>query len=111
LNAGIKYRHIPKKPDAKVRPFALAMYGYNAAIAVLNATQYNKLFYGPTLGVGIDLMGKPQKKGHWSFGVFVPFRNAEVQEYMEDLENNIGADFANSLFPVTVSIGYRFMIL
>ena len=111
FNAGVKYRYIPEKPDARVRPFALAMYGYNAAIAVLNASQYNKLFYGPTLGAGIDFLGKPQKRGYWSFGVFVPFRSAEVKEYMEDLENNHGADFTNSLFPVTVSIGYRFIIM
>ncbi len=39
FNAGVKYRYIPKKPDARVRPFALAMYGYNAAIVVINASQ------------------------------------------------------------------------
>ncbi len=111
FNTGVKYRYIPKKPDARVRPFALAMYGYNAAVAVLNASHHNKLFYGPTLGAGIDLLGQAQKRGYWSFGVFVPIRKPEVKEYIEDLENNFGADFTNSLFPVTVSIGYKFIIM
>lgn len=111
FNAGVKYRYIPKKADARVRPFALAMYGYNAAVVVLNASQYNKMFYGPTLGAGIDLLGKAQRRGYWSFGVFVPIRKAEVKEYMEDLENSLGVDFSNTLFPVAVSIGYRFIIM
>ncbi len=111
FNAGLKYRYIPKKPEARVRPFALAMYGYNAAIVVLNASQYNKMFYGPTFGAGIDFLSKPQKRGYWSLGVFVPLRKDEVEVYMEDLENNHGADFSNSLFPVTVSIGYKFIIM
>lgn len=111
FNAGMKYRYIPKKPDARVRPFALAMYGYNAAILVINASQHNKLFYGPTLGAGIDFHRNPQKRGYWSFGLFVPIRSTEVDDYMDRLENDFGADFQNSLFPVAVSIGYRFIII
>jgi hypothetical protein len=111
FNAGLKFRYIPEKPDARVRPFALAMYGYNAAIAVLNASQYNKLFYGPTLGAGIDLLGKRQKRGYWSLGVLLPIRSAEVNEYIVDLENNHGVDFSSPLFPVAVTVGYKFIII
>jgi hypothetical protein len=111
FNAGVKYRYIPDKPDARVRPFGLVMYGYNAAIAVLNASQHNKLFYGPTAGAGIDFHRNTYKRGYWSFAVFVPIRKSEVKAYMEDLENNYDVDFQNRLFPVTVSIGYRFIIL
>jgi len=111
FNGGLKFRLIPKKPEARVRPFGLAMYGYNAAVAVLNESQHNKLFYGPTLGAGIDFHRNPQKRGYWSFAIFVPIRNTEVKEYIETLENDYGADFQNALFPVTVSIGYKFIIL
>jgi len=111
FNAGVKYRYIPKKPDARVRPFALAMYGYNAGIAVLNASQYNKLFYGPTLGAGIDFHRNPQKRGHWSFGLFVPIRSPEVDDYMDRLENDYGVDIQNPLFPIAISIGYKFIII
>jgi hypothetical protein len=111
FNGGLKYRFIPKKPDARVRPFGLAMYGYNAAIAVLNASQHNKLFYGPTLGAGIDFQRNLQRRGYWSFALFVPIRNSEVQSYMDDLENLYNVDFQTSLFPVAVSIGYKFILL
>lgn len=110
FNAGVKFRYIPDKPDAKVHPFGLAMYGYNAAIAVLNASQHNKLFYGPTFGAGIDFHRNPMKRGYWSFAIFVPIRNSEVNEYIEHLENNYGADFQTGLFPIAGSIGYRFII-
>lgn len=111
FNAGVKYRYIPDKPDARVRPFGLVMYGYNAAIVVINASQHNKFFYGPTVGAGIDFHRNLQKRGYWSFAIFVPIRKSEVKEYMEDLENNLGVEFQNSLYPVAVSIGYRFIIL
>jgi hypothetical protein len=110
FNAGLKFRYIPKKPESKVDPFALVMYGYNAAIAVSNASQHNKLFYGPSLGIGIDLRGKPAKRGYWSFALLVPIRRAAVKEYMEDLENNYGVEFQYGLFPLGGSVGYRFMI-
>lgn len=111
FNGGLKYRFIPKKPDATVRPFGLAMYGYNAAIAVLNASQHNKLFYGPTLGAGIDFHRNPMKQGYWSFALIVPIRKDEVNEYMDILESDYNVDFQYRLFPIGVSIGYRFIIL
>ena len=86
-NVGLKYRYISDKSTSKINPYGLLMYGYNAAIAVLNAEQYNKLFYGPTLGVGIDFHRKPINKGYWSFALLIPFRKSEVKEYMDDLEN------------------------
>ena len=77
-NVGLKYRYIPEKPTSKIDPYAMVMYGYNAAIAVLNASQYNKLFFGPTLGVGIDFHRKSLNRGYWSFALLVPIRNSEI---------------------------------
>ena len=44
FNAGVKYRLISKNENAKVFPFALAMYGYNAAMGVSDAKQYMNFF-------------------------------------------------------------------
>ena len=109
-NAGVKFRYVPDKPDAKVHPFGLVMYGYNAAIAVMNASYLNKLFYGPTLGGGIDFHRNPLKRGYWSFAIFVPIRKSEVDDYIEYLENDYGAEFQYGLFPIGGSIGYRFIL-
>jgi hypothetical protein len=109
-NVGVKYRYIPDKPNSKIDPFGMIMYGYNAAIAVLNASEYNKLFFGPTLGIGIDFHRKPMNKGYWSFALLIPIRSSAVNEYMDDLENNHGAEFQNRLFPVGITVGYKFII-
>ena len=37
-------------PDKKVCPVLEAMYGYNGVIVVIGADQYNKTYYGPTIG-------------------------------------------------------------
>jgi len=111
FNGGLKFRYIPKKPEARVRPYGLAMYGYNAGIAVLNASQHNKLFYGPSFGAGMDIHRSPQKRGYWSISIFVPVRKPEVNDYIDSLINNFGVSYQNTLFPVAVSIGYKIIIL
>lgn len=86
------------------------MYGYNAAIRVPGASQYDKIFYGPTLGGGIDLHSLRHKKGYWSFALLIPIRSADVNHYIDDLKTNHGVTFKNELLPVGFSIGYRFII-
>jgi hypothetical protein len=107
-NAGAKIRIISKKHDAD--PYALIMYGYNAAIKVAGASQYDKLFYGPTIGFGMDLHLNRKNKGYWSMALLVPIRSSAVNDYMDDLKNNHGVEFKNELLPVAISIGYRFIL-
>lgn len=111
FNAGARFRLIPGMYDAKVHPFAIVMYGYNAAISISNRTDLNKLFYGPSVGVGLDFHRNHLKRGYWSFAVLLPIRKAEVNEYMDMLETNYGVDFSNKLFPIAISIGYKIIIL
>ena len=85
------------------------MYGYNAAIAVTDASQYDKVFYGPTVGIGIDLKSRPSSKIYYSIGLSVPIRSSEVDDYMNDLKNNHNVEFKNDLFPVTFSIGFKYI--
>ncbi|MCX6292182.1 MAG: hypothetical protein NT126_10515 [Bacteroidetes bacterium] len=110
FNVGTKLRIVSENSTAKVSPYALIMYGYNAAIAVTNAAIYDKLFYGVTFGLGMDYKSRPAKKGYWSLALLIPVRGPEVRAYMNDLKNNHGVEFKNDLLPVTFSIGYRFII-
>lgn len=111
INAGVKFRYVPEKYEAKVHPYGLAIYGYNAAIAITNRSDLNKLFYGPTLGAGMDFHRNHLKKGYWSFAILVPFRKPEVNEYIEMLESFYGVEFQSKLFPIAVSIGYKFILI
>ncbi len=108
-NFGARFRFVSKN-SGKVTAYLIGMYGYNAAIYVADAKEYNKLFYGPTFGFGIDTRHNPKKAGYWSFALLVPIRSAEVDKYMNDLKNNHNIEFKNSLPPVGFSIGYRIVL-
>lgn len=107
-NVGAKFRLNSKKESPKIDPYLLAMYGYNAAIVVKNVSYFNKLFYGPTLGFGIDFKPKSlSKTGYWSLALLIPIRSSDVDQYIKDLEDNNNIEFENNLLPIGISIGYR----
>lgn len=108
FNAGVKLRLSKNPAEKRAVPYLQAMYGYNAAVAVVDQDNWNKLFYGPSFGVGLDLRGKKKTKGYWSVALLLPIRKAEVKEYMDDLENDHGVEFGTGLLPVGFSIGYHF---
>jgi len=109
-NAGIKLRLLPNNGTSKVRPFLEGMYGYNAAIVVTNNTQYNKLFYGPSVGAGLDIGRLEKNIGYLSLAILVPIRSPDANNYIDDLRNNYGVSFANNLLPIAFSIGYKVAI-
>lgn len=108
FNAGTKIRLISKKHNTD--PYAIAMYGYNAAIKVKGASQYDKLFYGPSLGIGMDFHTTRMKRSYYSMALLVPIRSSAVNDYIDDLENHHGVNFSNELPPLAISIGYRFVL-
>ena len=107
FNAGVKFRFISEK--SRVTPFLTAMYGYNTAVVVSNAATYNKIFYGPSTGIGIDFARGQGKKGYVSLALIVPVRGSEVDKYLNDLRAQHGISIS-SPSPITFSIGYRFIL-
>ena|ERR1700733_4010800 len=106
-NAGLKYRFLSKNPASKFTPFLVGLYGYYSAIHVEGNSQFDKIFYGPSLGVGFDLGTHLIGKGVFSLTLFVPFRNSETNDYIDNLENNYGIQFKSKPIPVGVSLGYK----
>jgi len=109
-NIGAKIRFVSENTRSKAAFYGLAMYGYNAAIAVSNATEYNKLFYGPTLGFGFDYKSHPSKRGYWTFAILLPIRSTEVDDYIKDLEDHHSIEFKNALMPIGITMGYRIIL-
>lgn len=107
-NAGIRFRIIPKKASV-VDPFFMAMYGYNAAVYISDNKQLNKIFYGPSFGIGIDLHKKGPSVGTWSFALTIPIRSSESKDYINNLRDYYGVSI-NDLVPVGFSIGYKFKL-
>jgi hypothetical protein len=109
-NVGLKARLLfnNKKPSASL--FVAGMYGYNTAFKIKNLGTLNKIFYGPSLGIGLETAVKPQKAGVWAFAVYVPIRSQEALDYQEYLKSRPFLDMKNDLLPIAISIGYKFTI-
>ncbi len=108
-NVGVKLRLLTNKPS-KVNAYLLGMYGYNSSIYIKDGKDFNKLFYGPTFGLGLDTHYNPKKTGYWSFALLIPVRGSDVDDYINDLKNNHNVEFKNDLFPLGFSVGYRIVI-
>ena len=105
FNAGTKIRIVSQKHFTD--PYFIAMYGYNAAIKIKDAEGYNKMFYGPSFGFGLDFRTKKIKKVYWTVALLVPVRSSAVNNYIDAMESE-GAEFNTKLLPITYCIGYRF---
>jgi hypothetical protein len=109
FNAGLKIKLVGPNHKSHVFPYLLAMYGYNAAIAIYNAEEYNKLFYGPSFGLGFDIRQKWEKKGYLTIALIVPVRNNDANDYIDHMEDR-GVEFTNKLYPVGFSVGYHIIM-
>lgn len=106
FNAGVSFKVLP---DSKITPTAIGMYGYNAVIVVSGASQYNKVYYGPTVGIGGELkVGRKQNKLYAA--LLYPFRNTSFENDYEDLRHNPAVNITQEKSPVTFSFGFNFAL-
>jgi hypothetical protein len=102
-NGGIAFLIAPNK---KVCPKFVAMYGYNAVIIVQGTSQYNKSYYGPSIGGGIHINMR-NDQNFLNIELFVPFRSSEFSNDLKALKNNSSITGLSDPFPITFSIGYH----
>ena len=104
-NAGIKFRIISDEVKPSINPYFIGMYGYNTVIKVKNLPAYNKMFYGPSVGFGLDI--RPNyKNNYFSIAILLPIRGSEVSDYINNLES-METEFKYGLLPIAVSLSYR----
>lgn len=96
------------KPENRTVPTISVMYGYNAAIKITGASQYDKIYNGVSLGFGIISKSYRDPKNYWHFGLIVPFRSSEFDTDFNALKANPGIVGLEKPWPVTISIGYHF---
>ncbi|HRO41414.1 MAG TPA: hypothetical protein PL009_01175 [Flavipsychrobacter sp.] len=106
VNGGLSFKALPFK---KLCPTVQAMYGYNAVIVVKGAAGYNKTYYGPSVGAGLDWkLGRNPNK--LFFALYYPVRSEEYYNDLEDLKDNPSINFENEPLPITFSVGFNFGI-
>lgn len=104
VNGGGIVRILPAK---KVCPYLTGMYGYNAIAVISGGPQYNKVFYGPTFGGGIELRFR-NNQNFMNFGLLIPIRSEEFYDYADYLSNLPGITDITEPPPFGISVGYHF---
>jgi hypothetical protein len=109
-SVGMKIRPITKKHSSLFVPTFVGMYGYQSSVFVIDATEFNKIFNGPSIAIGADEFRKPGKHSYFSAYIVLPFRNSEASNYVQELRQR-GVQFKNPSFPeVMISIAFRFIL-
>lgn len=105
-NVGVRYRANRKSDTPRFAPYAVAMYGYNAMLAVENQQSLNRLFYGPSVGIGLDYFIHPKEsRTRWSLALLVPIRNnSAIDNYLSEKQ----IVEKTHLSAVALSLGYFF---
>jgi hypothetical protein len=101
-NVGVDVRLLPGK---KVIPTLLGMYGYNSVIVAQGAPQYNKTYYGPSFGAGMEIHSR-NGQNFFTIELMAPARAQEFKDDLESLKNVPGMEVTRP-WPVTFSFGYH----
>ena len=105
-NVGILGRIIPADGKHGTRPYLKVMYGVNGATQVKGKNGYDEMFYGLTVGAGLELRFGKIKKNGINIDLNVPFRSPEFFDMVSRIKNDPQIDLKNDPWPVTISVGY-----
>ncbi|HTN45976.1 MAG TPA: hypothetical protein VL098_06470 [Flavipsychrobacter sp.] len=104
FNGGLSFKALPHK---RLTPTLQTMYGYNAVIMIAGAAKYNKTYYGPSVGVGLDWkVGKNNNK--LFAGIYHPFRSQAYHDDLARVKADPGIEMKSEPGAVTASIGFNF---
>ncbi len=106
-NAGCLGRLLPADGKHGWRPYLKAMYGVNGATKVTGKNGYDKIFYGITVGVGLEARFGRMKKNGLNLDLNVPFRSPQYYDMVDRLKRDPQIKMNNSTLPIAVSIGYN----
>lgn len=107
VNAGIGFNLYLGSPDKVYRPVLKALYGYNAVIIIVDGSEYNKSYYGPSFGFGNSFRFGASKKHGFDVDLFLPIRSSEFKDDYDDLDNDPYVEDLTPYWPITLSIGYH----
>ena len=106
-NAGILGRLLPADGTRGARPYLKVMYGANAVTKVSGMSGYDKIFYGFTIGVGLETRFGRKRASGLNLDLNVPLRTPDYFEQVNNMKNNPKITMNNSTIPITISIGYN----
>jgi hypothetical protein len=106
-NVGVLGRILPADGRYGARPYLKVMYGVNGATKVSGKSAYDKMFYGVTVGLGLEARFGKKRKSGINIDLNVPFRSSQFYKQVSDMENDHSLKMQNEVLPVAFSLGYN----
>lgn len=104
---GLKGYIMPKLKAKPFRVYVTGMYGTNAAIFVIGASDLNRIYQGPTFGAGLEMRFGREKKSGLNVALLYPVRALQYEDDVESLKHDPRIDNFQEPFPVGISIAYH----
>ena len=96
-------------PSSSMTQFYLTgMYGTNAAIKVLELSEYNKVYTGPSVGLGIKVNSRKIEGNYWDLGLLLPIRSSHYEDDETALKNDPRILKFQAPWAVLIVVGYNF---
>ena len=105
-NTGVLARLIPADGMHGVRPYFKAMYGVNAVTQVDGKAGYDAMYYGLSIGFGLETRFGRSKRSGINFDLNFPFRSPEYFSTLNRMLNDPSLEMKNTPLPITISLGY-----
>jgi hypothetical protein len=106
-DVGAKVYIMPKITSKTFRVYATGMYGTNTAIMIIDASEYNKIYLGPTFGAGVEMRFGKQKVNGLNVALLYPVRSQEYKNDIDALNRNPYIESIDEPLPVGISVGYH----
>lgn len=104
-NVGAFYRPFTEK---KACPYVGAMYGYNAVLVVEGASKYDKIYYGPSFTLGLEIRSS-KLKNYFNAELLLPIRSDSYENDLKTLKNDPLIKMSSEPTPIGFSLGYHFV--
>jgi len=106
-NVGCLGRIIPADGKHGVRPFLKLMYGVNGVTKVTGKSVYDKMFFGLTVGLGLETRFGKRKKSGLNIDLNFPFRSPQYFDQVARMKSDPQIKMTSSTIPVAISFGYN----
>ena len=95
-------------PNIRFAPYILAMYGTNSSIYIKDLDRYNKVFKGPTYGIGLEIHRKRNLHNFFDIAVLLPIRPPEYDQMLQNVRKDPRVETYGEPGLVTLSFSYHF---
>jgi hypothetical protein len=106
-NVGCLGRILPANGTRSVRPYIKVMYGVNGATKVNGKNGYDKMFYGLTTGIGLEVRFGRARKAGVNADLNVPFRSPQYFDQIDRMKSDPDIKMTSTPIPIAFSLGYN----